>query len=187
MFPLLTNSLPEPLKKALSGWGLSWGGWLDNRHGEWLLVAQIILIAAHLLPAWPSPISMGINWPLPIAISGACLFYLGLILAAQSFLRLGASLSPLPDPKPGAALVTTGAYQRCRHPLYQALVICSTGVAITLGSILHVALLLSLCKVLKSKAKREESQLLLLHPEYKSYRANTPAIIPWIPMLDWRS
>ena len=27
-----------------SGWGLSWGGWLDNRRGEWWLLAQLLLI-----------------------------------------------------------------------------------------------------------------------------------------------
>ena len=36
-----------------SDWGFSWGGWLDNRRGEWWLLAQLLLITAHLLPVWP--------------------------------------------------------------------------------------------------------------------------------------
>ncbi|MFL0752424.1 MAG: S-isoprenylcysteine methyltransferase, partial [Prochlorococcus sp.] len=33
---------------------------------------------------------------------------------------------------------------------------------------------------------REERKLLVVHPEYSAYRANTPAIIPGLPFLDWR-
>jgi protein-S-isoprenylcysteine O-methyltransferase Ste14 len=115
------------------------------------------------------------------------MFVLGLLLAAQAFWRLGPSLTPLPDPKPGAALITSGAYGRCRHPLYQAILICSLGVALALGSLLHVALLLGLCAVLGGKARREERQLLVLHPEYSAYRAATAAIVPGLPWLDWRA
>jgi len=182
MDPTSTRSPKSPLE----GWGLSWGGWLDNRRGEWWLLAQLVLIAAHLFPPWPAPGSWGYAWPLPLAALGAGFFVLGLLLAAQAFWRLGPSLTPLPDPKPGAALITTGAYGRCRHPLYQAIVICSLGVTLALGSLLHLALLLGLCAVLGGKARREERQLLPLHPEYAAYRAQVPAIIARLPWLDWR-
>ncbi len=182
------KSPPEPFSGggAFSGWQLSWGGWLDNRHGEWWLLAQLLLIAAHLLPPWPAPGSWGFAWPLPIAAAGALLFLVGLALAAQAFWRLGPSLTPLPDPKPGAALVTSGAYARCRHPLYQAILLCSLGVTLALGSLLHLALLLALCAVLGGKARREERQLLMLHRGYAAYRAATPAIVPGLPWLDWQ-
>lgn len=170
----------------LSRWGLSWGGWLDNRRGEWWLLAQLLLIAAHLLPPWPAPGSWGTAWPLPIALGGAVLFGVGLLLALQAFLRLGASLTPLPEPIAGAALVTSGAYGRCRHPLYQAILLCSLGVTLALGSLLHLALLLGLCGVLGGKARREERALAAVHPDYAAYRARTPAIIPRCPWLDWR-
>ena len=179
------TSTPSP-KSPLEGWQFSWAGWLDNRHGEWWLLAQLLLLAAHLLPPWPAPGSWGYAWPLPIALGGAGMFLLGLLLAAQAFLGLGASLTPLPDPKPGAALVTSGPYRRCRHPLYQAVLLCSLGVVLTLGSLLHLALLLGLCAVLGGKARREERQLLPLHCDYAAYRAATPAIIPALPWLDWR-
>jgi protein-S-isoprenylcysteine O-methyltransferase Ste14 len=149
-------------------------------------LAQLALIAAHLLPPWPAPGSWGYAWPLPLAALGAALFVVGLWLAAQAFWRLGPSLTPLPHPKPGAALITAGAYGRCRHPLYQAILLCSLGVTLALGSLLHLALLLALCAVLGGKARREERQLLPLHPEYAPYRAATPAIVPGFPWLDWR-
>ena len=177
---------PGGVGQAFRGWGLSWGGWLDNRHGEWWLLAQLALIAAHLLPPWPAPGSWGYAWPLPIALGGALTFLLGLLLAAQAFWRLGPSLTPLPDPKPGASLVTSGAYGRCRHPLYQAVLLCSLGVTLAFGSLLHLGLLLALCAVLGGKARREERQLLAVHSEYAAYRGRTPAIVRGLPWLDWR-
>ncbi|MEB3276339.1 MAG: methyltransferase [Cyanobacteriota bacterium] len=175
------------LTRLLARWGFSWAGLADNRRGEWWLAAQLLLIAAHLLPPWPAPGSWGYAWPLPIALAGAGLFVVGLVLALQSVLNLGASLSPLPEPMAAAALVTSGAYRRCRHPLYRAVLLCSLGSALALGSLLHLALCLALCGVLGGKAHREERALQALHPEYVRYRAVTPAIMPGLPWLDWRS
>jgi protein-S-isoprenylcysteine O-methyltransferase Ste14 len=171
----------------LRRWGLSWGGWLDNRRGEWWLLAQLTLIAAHLLPPWPAPGSWGYAWPLPLAIAGATLFLVGLVLAALAFRGLGPSLTPLPEPMAGAPLVTSGAYARCRHPLYQAILVCSLGVTLALGSLVHLALLLGLAAVLGGKARREERSLAATHPEYTAYRSATAAIIPRCPWLDWRA
>ena len=171
-----------------SGWGLSWGGWLDNRRGEWWLLAQLALITAHLLPPWPQFAHGDLpRWPQPLQVVGLAVLLVGLGLALQAFFALGSSLSPLPSPKQGNALVRSGPYQRCRHPLYQAVLISSCGVAISLGSLLHLALLLSLCFVLHGKARREETDLIAIHPDYNAYRAGTPAILPHIPLLDWRS
>ncbi|MFQ6538595.1 MULTISPECIES: methyltransferase family protein [Aphanothece] len=176
----------EPAPGLLRRWGLSWSGWRDNRRGEWWLLAQLVLIAAHLLPPWPSPGAWGYAWPLPVAIAGAVLFLLGLVLAAQAFWGLGPSLTPLPEPMPGAALVTSGSYARCRHPLYQAVLLCSLGVTLVFGSLLHLALLFGLAAVLGGKARREERALQRLHPAYVAYRQSTAAIIPHLPWLDWR-
>ena len=170
-----------------SGWGLTWGGWLDNRKGEWWLLAQVILIAAHLLPPWPAPASWGLAiWPRPLFGLGVLILFIGLVLALKGFLALGTSLSPLPAPRDDNQLVTTGAYGRCRHPLYQAILICSLGMVIALGSAVHLLLLLSLALVLRGKAKREEQALQELHPAYSAYQEKVPAIVPGIPGLDWR-
>ncbi len=171
---------------VVRNWALSWGGLLDNRRGEWWLVAQLILIAAHALPAWPPLARFGWVWPWPVELLGWALFVLGLALAAQAFWWLGSSLSPLPDPIPGAALMISGAYARCRHPMYQAVLLCSLGVTVALGSLLHLALLLGLVAVLGGKARREERQLLGIHPDYAAYRASTAAIVPHLAWLDWR-
>ena len=154
--------------------------------GRGLLLGLEILIAAHLLPAAPPPASLGVAWPPALALLGWATLALGLLLAAQAFFNLGASLTPLPEPMAGAALVTSGAYARCRHPLYQAILICSWGVTLALGSLLHLGLLLALAMVLARKARREERRLLQLHPGYAAYRSACAAILPGVPGLDWR-
>lgn len=179
----MANSLAERLGK----WGFSWQGLRDNRHGEWLVVVQMALILAHVLPATPSLRHLQLAWPPSLRILGGVVFALGLGLAVQAILSLGASLTPLPEPMPGTSLVREGAYGRCRHPLYQALLLCSLGVTLALGSLLHLGLLLALATVLVRKARREEGRLCELHPDYPAYRAGTPAILPFVPGLDWRS
>ena len=78
-----TRSQPPGPWAAWRGWGLSWGGWLDNRHGEWWLLAQLLLIGLHLLPPWPAPGSWGYAWPLPLAIVGVSLLLVGLALGRR--------------------------------------------------------------------------------------------------------
>ena len=170
-----------------SGWGLSWGGWLDNRRGEWWLLAQLLLIAAHLLPATPPVTTWGLTaWPAPLQLTGVLILLAALLLAARSLLSLGSSLSPLPAPRDDNQLIQDGAYSHCRHPLYRAVLLASLGVVIASGSMLHLILLLALAAVLRGKARREERGLAERHPDYRSYMASTPAIVPRLPGLDWR-
>ena len=170
-----------------SGWGLSWGGWLDNRRGEWWLLAQLLLITAHILPATPPVTSLGLTaWPRPLELAGVLILLAALLLAARSLLSLGASLSPLPAPRDDNQLIRNGAYSHCRHPLYRAVLLASLGVVIASGSLLHLMLLLALGAVLRGKARREEQALAERHPDYRFYMASTPAIVPHLPGLDWR-
>ncbi|MFM7266538.1 MAG: methyltransferase family protein [Cyanobium sp.] len=181
-------STPPPEPSLLRRWGFSRAGWRDNLRGEWWLAAQAALIAAVVLaPALPSPRSLGLAWPLAARLGGALLLVAGLALALQALLRLGPSLTPLPEPMEGAPFVREGPYERCRHPLYQAVLACALGVALLRGSLLHLALLLALAGVLGSKARREERSLERLHPDYGTYRASTGAIVPGLPWLDWRA
>ena len=167
-----------------SDWGFSWGGWLDNRRGEWWLLAQLLLITAHLLPVWPAPASFGVAiWPKPLFGLGLLLLALGLFRALEAFRCLGASLSPLPAPKPANQLIATGSYAICRHPLYRAVLLCSAGVVLATGSLLHLLLLVSLAAVLRGKARFEEQGL----RGCIRITANTPRSPRrlWVGFLDW--
>jgi len=156
-------------------WGLSWGGWLDNRRGEWWLLGQLVLIALDIaLPAWP------LRWSSPqgLMVVGVVVLIAGLVLAAAAFVQLGSSLTPLPEPMPNAELKAQGLYGFCRHPLYLAVLVCALGMALIKGGVLHPLLLLGLVGLLRGKAKREEQALLRHYPDYGAYQQRVPAFFP---------
>ena len=156
-------------------WGLSWGGWLDNRRGEWWLLGQLVLIALDIaLPAWP------LRWSSPqgLMVVGVVVLIAGLVLAAVAFVQLGSSLTPLPEPMPNAELKAQGLYGFCRHPLYLAVLMCALGMALIKGGVLHPLLLLGLSVLLRGKAKREEQALLRHYPDYGAYQQRVPAFFP---------
>ena len=97
-----TKSISRSLVLAFSGWELSWGGIVDNRKGEWWLLGQLALLAAHFLPTSPSMFTLGIIWPESLKFLGSLLFIIGGSLALLALLKLFPNLSPLPDPKPGS-------------------------------------------------------------------------------------
>ena len=156
-------------------WGLSWGGWLDNRRGEWWLLGQLVLIALDIaLPAWP------LRWSSPqgLMVVGVVVLIAGLVLAALAFVQLGSSLTPLPEPMPNAELKAQGLYGFCRHPLYLAVLVCALGMALIKGGVLHPLLLLGLVVLLRGKAKREEQALLRHYPDYGAYQQRVSAFFP---------
>ena len=156
-------------------WGLSWGGWLDNRRGEWWLLGQLVLIALDIaLSVWP------LRWSSPqgLMVVGVVVLIGGLVLAAVAFVQLGSSLTPLPEPMPNAELKAEGLYGFCRHPLYLAVLVCALGMALIKGGVLHPLFLLGLAVLLRGKAKREEQALLRHYPDYAAYQQRVPAFFP---------
>src|SRR5438034_11504078 len=89
---------------------------LGRRGGGWALL-QGLLIGAVLLSAL-----VGLGWPdgleLGAFTAGGLLAALGVLLLVGGALQLGSSLTPLPAPRAGEELATTGLYGRARHPMY---------------------------------------------------------------------
>lgn len=168
-----------------TGWDLNLEGFLKNKNGEWLLICQIFILIAHLLPKWPRFISLNLFDNSFILFIGSVPFLWGIVLAFKSLYDLGNSLSPLPEPKINAKFIKKGVYKNCRHPLYRALLLCSFGISLWNRSLLHLILLGLLIIVLVRKAKYEEKKLLKIHSEYKHYMYTTPAISGMIFFLDW--
>ena len=98
----LLGAFTKNISLAFSGWEITLQGCLNNKHGEWWLISQAILILAHLLKPWPELTKFGFYWPQYLNYIGLFLFLIGIILAIQAFFGLGPNLSPLPEPKKGA-------------------------------------------------------------------------------------
>ncbi|MBM3317252.1 MAG: isoprenylcysteine carboxylmethyltransferase family protein, partial [Candidatus Eisenbacteria bacterium] len=106
--------------------------WWKGTRGEWLVVGQLILMAAVALapPAWrwtgPSR-ALWVALGVPLVIAGG---WLGL----RALYELGPSLTILPRPRPRGTFVQTGLYARTRHPAYGGLLIMAVGWALWRGS-----------------------------------------------------
>jgi len=172
-------------RSLLSEWGFSWKGLKTNKNGEWWLVMQLTLVGAHFLP----PITFAEVVPSYISIiiemTGFLLLLCGIYIGISSLIALGKNLSPLPEPKEKATLVTNSVYNYCRHPLYLSLILISISINLFLRSILHILLLLGLCIILIGKGHSEEKRLKRKYSNYSLYIKKTPAIIKGIPFFDW--
>ena len=83
-----------------------------------------------------------------------------------------------PKLKEGCRLVTTGAYNYIRHPMYASVILMMLAIVLATPTLLEGVLFLSLVIVLLLKAKREES-LWCRHDEaYLEYKLHTKLFIP---------
>lgn len=141
------------------------GGWeprITALIGAFLSFALVALPPADLGPAWRA--------------AGVILIAVGTVLSILVLARLGRSFSIVPQAR---QLVTTGPYAYVRHPLYLCEEIAVIGAALVHFSALAV-LILVVQWIFQLRRMVNEERLLKTHfPEYASYAATTPRIIPW--------
>ena len=139
-----------------------------------------MLIAAILLSAL-----VGLGWsatlaPVAYAVGGV-LLALGVVLLVAGALRLGPALTPLPAPREGQGLTTTGIYGLARHPMYGGGILFALGWSIVFGSVAGLVLAAVLVVFVELKSRREEQWLAERHPDYADYRTRTPRrFIPFV-------
>ncbi len=150
-----------------------------GRRGEgWVIVQSIVIVAvvvcAVLGPRWPSG---GESW---LRIAGLVLEAAGAGMLIVSRITLGRSFTPLPRPREGATLRSTGIYARARHPVYGGLLVGGLGLSLY-RSPLVLAPTAVLALVFWLKSIREEAWLAERYPDYPAYRRATPRrFIPWV-------
>ena len=148
-----------------------------GNRGEGWVVAQFALFGAVVLAPRVGP-------PLPPAIArplrplGAILAAAGGALMLRGVADLGASFTPLPRPKDGAALVRDGLYARVRHPIYSGVCLLGLGWAALTANPTRLVLATGLVPFFNAKAGREEAWLLERFPEYARYREEVGKLLP---------
>ena len=183
----LKSNIFKNIINILSKWGFSKQGLLNNSKGEWYLFSQLLLIFLHLLSPYPN--HDYIKFPINIffIISGIALSINGLRISVKAFIDLGDNLTPLPYPMKESILISNNSYKNSRHPLYKGILLISLGICISLTSMIHLFLFVSLAYILKAKALKEEQMLKIKFAEYEDYIKEVPAIMENIKYLDWRS
>jgi protein-S-isoprenylcysteine O-methyltransferase Ste14 len=156
--------------------------WWRGTRGEWLVVAQVALIALvffgpHTIaghPSWsfPFPRACRVVGVLFLAVGG------GLLLAG--LLRLGRGLTPLPYPKEGGTLVQSGPFALVRHPMYGGGLVLALGWALWTRSWLALGYVVVLFVFLDLKSRREERWLTERFPEYADYRRRVRKLVPFL-------
>ncbi len=142
--------------------------------GGWFVVAQFALLALVFLSPDLSPrvfVPVLLTWTVTL---------LGWALLVWAALSLGRNLTPLPQPRDDAKLVTTGAFAFVRHPIYSAIVLIALGGALGRGSPLALAFTVALVTLLEFKSRREERLLLTRFPEYAAYSTRVKKFVPGV-------
>ena len=106
---------------------------------------------------------------------GIGLLLLGMLVVVWGIRSLGRSLTPGTEPLPGSGLVTSGAYNHVRHPIYTGLVLALTGYTLAWSN-WTLALLFGFLALqyFQAKAAVEENWLVERFPAYKSYMRRVP-------------
>ena len=111
--------------------------------------------------------------------------YVGMLLALVGFAlfhasrrALGQHYSPCFDSYVPTAIVTTGPYQRIRHPIYTANQLILLGITVLSGSVWIAANLLLLSYYYTRSAISEERRLSVEHGDYPVYQSQTGRFLP---------
>jgi protein-S-isoprenylcysteine O-methyltransferase Ste14 len=106
---------------------------------------------------------------------GLGLLLLGVLVLAWGIRSLGRTFTPGTEPLPDAELVTSGAYNHVRHPIYTGLVLALAGYTLAWSN-WTLALLFGFLalKYFQAKAAVEEDWLVGRFPGYKSYMRRVP-------------
>ncbi len=149
---------------------------LGPRGEGWVAIQMALMaltgLAGFLGPAWTGEVRLT-----TLAV-GVLLMAGGLALVVLGIHDLREAMTPLPYPRDEAELVQTGVYGQVRHPIYGGLIIGSIGWGLVMASPATLAMAVLLLAFFELKARREEAWLEARFPEYSSYRARTPRLIP---------
>jgi len=156
--------------------------WWKGSRGEWLVVAQVALIALVFLgprkvagqPAWP------FLFPHACRVMGGVLIVAGGVLLVAGLFRLGRGLTPLPYPKDGSDLIQTGPFALVRHPMYCGGLILALGWALYVRGWLTLGYVVGLFAFLDAKSRREERWLAEKFPAYAGYQKRVRKLIPFV-------
>ena len=154
---------------------------LGRRGGGWV-VGQVVLLAAIFLSAL-----IGLGWPSwlePIAYAiGGALITAGLVMlvAGGGALARVSAVTPLPAPRTGSRLQTSGVYRLVRHPMYGGGILVALGWSTLFATVAGLVLTIALAVFADLKARREELWLEQTFAEYAGYRRRTRrTLIPFV-------
>lgn len=140
------------------------------------MLFQLILFAVILGSGW-----LGLASFTPPPAVGTVVLAAGVAVLVLAFASLSESLSPYPEPRPGARFVERGPYRVVRHPMYSGVILTFAGFSLRSGSWVAVGTVGVLAVFFWHKSSREEASLRRTYPEYEAYARRVRArLIPFV-------
>lgn len=168
------SSAAQALDEVGSSGIKAWEGWWPTeaphlgREAMWWVVAQVAIfgvwLVVVLVTAEPASLVRSVIGGVMIAAA------IGLIEAARR--ALGRNLTPYPQPREGATLVSTGIYAHVRHPIYTGVVLALCGASVVGGSVVGGIIALGLLGFFAAKSSVEERALAMNVAGYDQYLAS---------------
>jgi 2-amino-4-hydroxy-6-hydroxymethyldihydropteridine diphosphokinase len=174
-----TEAIDSVMDQAIDRWSGAWPSedpTLGREAWRWVW-GQVAGLTVWLLVVVPTarPV-MGI-W----MGAGAVVAASGLGLGIAAVTRFEGTITPSPQPRVGAHLVSSGAYRLVRHPMYGAVFLSTLGVGVAVRSWAGVLVALGLAVFLRFKSAREERILGIVLGDYSDYRQSvTHRMIPYL-------
>ena len=137
-----------------------------GREAVWWVVAQLALFAVWLTVV----LATGEAASTARSVAGGLMiaFAVGIMEAARR--ALGRNLTPYPQPRSDATLVSTGIYARVRHPIYTGVVVALAGASVLAGSIAAGIVAIGFLVFFTAKSSVEERALTINVAGYQEYR-----------------
>jgi len=154
----------------------------EDRGNRWVLVVFGVIGLFHgFLPAWTDRLGFGTLDGDTLRWFGLALYAAGGIVRLWPVFVLGRRFSGLVAIQRDHTLVTTGIYQRIRHPSYLGVLIIMLGWALVFRSGVGVLLTALVLVPLVARMNAEEALLQSqFGAEYDAYRARTWRLIPYV-------
>jgi len=115
------------------------------------------------------------------SITGIIIFIAGVLLGLWAITHhKRGNFNIQPKLKEGCTLVTSGAYNYIRHPMYTSVILMMLGVWVSTPTLLEFLFFILLILVLVLKAKREEALWCGHDQAYLDYQKRTKLFIPYI-------
>lgn len=106
--------------------------------------------------------------------------FVGVLLVVVALIQLNTKISPFPTPKNDSRLITNGAFEFTRHPIYTGIFMALFCYAIVVGSGFKVAVSVLLLVLFYFKSTYEEQLLIQHFPEYKNFQSSVGQLFPYI-------
>lgn len=172
------------------GWIVFWAYWLvmaftaKAEQSRWsrfaavrvgLILAILLLFRLRVFKGHGA--ATGNPWLLGI---GLAFFVLGLALAVWARVYLGRNWGMPMSQKADPELVTTGPYERIRHPIYSGIILGMVGTAMAVSPFWLIVVAILGVYFLVSAVTEERTMAKLFPAAYPPYKRATKMLIPYI-------